>query len=254
MTAPVARLEDGWATLRELTAARIALGRCGASLPTGETLAFELAHAQARDAVLIPLDVEALKTDLEGNGWHTLRVCSRASSQQAYLARPDWGRRLRTEDAAELLASKGRYDVVFVISDGLSARAVQEHAAALLAAVAPLLRDLAIAPVVIATRARVALADEVGEAFGARIAVSLIGERPGLSSPDSLGIYLTYDPKLGRNDGERNCISNVRPAGLPIAEAATQLAAMIRAALHAKLSGIGLQAERQQALAESASP
>jgi ethanolamine ammonia-lyase small subunit len=239
-------IEDSWRELRRHTAARIALGRTGASQPTREVLAYGLAHAQARDAVHLPLDVPALRTRLEAEGWSVLEVTSRAGNRAAYLARPDWGRRLSPEAAARLQA--GEYDVVLVVSDGLSSTGVQRHAAAFLGVLRPLLAGLSVAPVVIATQARVALADEVGERLGARVSVSIIGERPGLSSPDSLGLYLTYDPKVGRNDGERNCISNVRPDGLPLPEAALLLNANLRAALKAQLSGVQLRFDPAKAL------
>ncbi|WP_029923483.1 ethanolamine ammonia-lyase subunit EutC [Nevskia soli] len=244
-------IEDSWAALRRHTDARIALGRSGASLPTRAVLAFELAHAQARDAVLTALDVPALRRELEADGWKVAEVRSGAPDQAAYLARPDWGRRLHDDSLAALDAPGiGKADLVLVVSDGLSSTAVQQNAAPLLRALRPLLPEgLALAPVVIATHARVALADEVGERLGARIAVSLIGERPGLSSPDSLGAYLTYAPKVGRNDAERNCISNIRPQGLAYGEAALQLAALIRAMLQARLSGVKLQFDPARAIA-----
>jgi ethanolamine ammonia-lyase small subunit len=243
--------EDGWAALRQYTAARIALGRSGASLPTREVLAFELAHAQARDAVLVPLDATRLQGELEAEGWRVLQVRSRAPDQAAYLARPDWGRRLAAGSAEALNAAPGA-DLALVLSDGLSAVALQTHALPLLRALRPLLQGLRLAPLVIASRARVALADEVGERLGARVAVSLIGERPGLSAPDSLGAYLTWAPQVGRNDAERNCISNIRPQGLGYAEAAALLAALLRAVLAAQLSGVKLGFDPARALAAHA--
>ena len=242
--------EDSWVALRRHTAARIALGRSGASLPTREVLAFELAHAQARDAVLTALDVKALRQALEAEGWTVGEVRSGAPDQAAYLARPDWGRRLHADSLGALDAlGIGGADLVLVVSDGLSSTAVQQHTVPLLRALRPLLpQGLALAPVIIATHARVALADEVGERLGARIAVSLIGERPGLSSPDSLGAYLTYAPRVGRNDAERNCISNIRPQGLGYGEAALQLAALIRTMLQAQLSGVKLQFDPARAI------
>lgn len=241
---------DAWLALRRHTAARIALGRTGASLPTTALLDFGIAHAQARDAVHAPLDVDALQAALAGLGLPLLIVASRAPDRSAYLARPDWGRSLapaarvsleqaRTADAA---------DLVIVISDGLSASGVQQHAAAFVTALLPLLAGLRLAPLVIATQARVALADEVGALLGARMALSVIGERPGLSSADSLGLYLTHAPQPGRNDAERNCISNVRPAGLPLDEAAGQAADLIRTALKARCSGVALRYEPTAAL------
>ena len=243
LIAPV--IEDSWTALRRHTAARIALGRSGASLPTREVLAFELAHAQARDAVLTALDIAALRGALEADGWAVSEAHSRAQDHAAYLARPDWGRRLHV-DALAALAALGikTTDLVIVVSDGLSSTAVQQNAVPLLRALRPLLPEgLAVAPVVIATRARVALADEVGETLGARIAVSLIGERPGLSSPDSLGAYLTYAPRVGRNDAERNCISNIRPAGLGYDDAAARIAWHVGESLRRGYSGVALKDE-----------
>lgn len=234
--------QDNWLALQRHTAARIALGRSGSSLPTRALLDFDVAHAQARDAVLTPLDVPALCEQLQQAGWPCLTVHSRAADRHAYLARPDWGRRLHA-DSASLLAAQSRdpIDLVFVVSDGLSSTAIQRHAVPLLGALRPLLASYRLAPLVIATQARVALADEVGELLGARLSISLIGERPGLSSPDSLGIYLTHGPRLGRTDAERNCISNVRPEGLAYADAAQHLGALVHAALHAGLSGVALR-------------
>lgn len=233
---------DAWLDLRRHTAARIALGRTGTSLPLREQLRFELAHAQARDAVHIPLDTSVLRAELERDLWHVAQVCSRAADRNMYLARPDWGRRLHP-DCAQSLASDGpsEPELVFVISDGLSSTAVQRHAAALMREIRQRLPDPDRTSVVIAVQARVALADEVGGILGAQIAVSVIGERPGLSSPDSLGLYLTHTPRIGRSDAERNCISNVRPQGLGYAEAADQLLALIHASRRAGLSGVRLR-------------
>jgi ethanolamine ammonia-lyase small subunit len=242
-------LPNPWTALRRHTAARIALGRTGSSLPTDEVLAFGLAHAQARDAVHLPLDVPALRAQIEAQPWPVVEVASRAGDRAAYLARPDWGRRLRPESVAALSELPQGSDLVFVISDGLSSTAVQSNALPLLLALAPLLAGLSIAPIVIATQARVALSDEVGELLGARMAISLIGERPGLSSPDSLGAYLTYGPKVGNTDEARNCISNIRPEGFAIGSAALLIAANIRAALQAQLSGVALRFDPSKALA-----
>lgn len=240
-----------WQELRTHTAARIALGRAGASLPTQEVLRFGLEHAQARDAVHTPLDTARLRADCAAEGWDTIIVRSRAPDRAAYLARPDWGRALHPDDAARLDAHASTAtapDMAFVLGDGLSALALQTHAVPLLRLLRPLLEGLRLAPLVIATQARVALADEVGERLGARLAVHLIGERPGLSSPDSLGAYLTHAPRVGRSDAERNCISNIRPQGLACDAAALQLAALIRAALRARLSGVNLRFDPSKAL------
>lgn len=238
---------DGWLALQRHTAARIALGRAGNSLPTDAVLGFDLAHAQARDAVLQPLDVPSLRQQLQQDGWSCLEVRSQAPDRSAYLARPDWGRRLHADSAAQLSApAPAAYDLVFVVSDGLSSTGIQRHAAPLLSALRLLLTSYRLAPIVIATQARVALADEVGEHLDARLGISLIGERPGLSSPDSVGIYLTYGPRVGRTDAERNCISNIRPEGLPYADAAQQLSALIHAALRAQCSGVALRFDPRQ--------
>ena len=246
-TPPV--VSDQWSDLRRYTTARIALGRTGASLPTNEVLNFALAHAQARDAVHTPLDVEALTTQLQTQSTKVLHVRSRVSDRATYLSRPDLGRRL-DDDSARMLATvanKGA-DLVFVLSDGLSSGAVQKHAAPLLVALKPLLADYQWAPLVIATQARVALADEVGELLSARLAISLIGERPGLSSADSLGAYLTFNPRIGRSDAERNCISNIRLEGLTYAEAAEQIAELVRAALKLSLTGVNLRLSPPQSV------
>ncbi|MCJ2053528.1 ethanolamine ammonia-lyase subunit EutC [Methylobacterium sp. J-070] len=239
-----------WARLAALTPARIGLGRAGSGLPTREVLRFGLDHAQARDAVHAPLDSEALARDIAALGFPTLSVASRAPDRAAYLRRPDLGRRLDPADRAALKGPKRASDLAIVVADGLSARAVHANAAPLLAAFGPLAERAAwrLAPVVIARQARVALGDEIGEALGARAVAVLIGERPGLSSPDSLGIYLTFGPRPGRSDAERNCISNVRAAGLPHDLAAFRLAWLLTRALSLGLTGVALKDESDRAL------
>jgi ethanolamine ammonia-lyase small subunit len=234
---------DPWTELRKLTPARIALGRTGASLPTEEVLRFGLAHALARDAVHQPLEVEKLDADLRAHGFESVRVHSMARDRHMYLLRPDLGRRLWPESAGSLRAVDARErDLCLVAADGLSSAAVQRHAAPLLAAFrAEAGARWTAAPVVIAEQARVALGDEIGEIVKARVVAVLIGERPGLSSPDSLGVYLTYEPRVGRNDGERNCISNVRPEGLGYAEAARRMAWLIGEAFRLRLTGVKLE-------------
>jgi len=240
-------LDDPWKALRRRTAARIALGRAGAALPTAALLAFELDHARARDAVHLALDVDALDRDLRAFAPSQVRVASAAHDRATYLLRPDLGRRL-ADDSRERLAAVDApgCDVLFVVGDGLSALGVQRHAATLLAAVIPLLEGLSVGPIVIAEQARVALGDAVGAALKARAVVVVIGERPGLTSPDSLGLYLTFAPRVGRHDAERNCISNVRPEGLPPAAAAAKLAWLIRASLRLQLSGVALKDDSAQ--------
>jgi ethanolamine ammonia-lyase small subunit len=234
---------DPWTELRKLTPARIALGRTGASLPTEEVLRFGVAHALARDAVHQPLEVEKLDADLRAHGFESVRVHSMARDRHMYLLRPDLGRRLWPESAGSLRAVDARErDLCLVAADGLSSAAVQRHAAPLLAAFrAEAGARWTAAPVVIAEQARVALGDEIGEIVKARVVAVLIGERPGLSSPDSLGVYLTYQPRVGRNDGERNCISNVRPEGLGYAEAARRMAWLIGEAFRLRLTGVKLE-------------
>jgi ethanolamine ammonia-lyase small subunit len=234
---------DPWADLRCHTPARIGLGRSGVALPTAEVLRLAAAHAQARDAVHIALDVAALEAQLHGEGWRCVTVASRAAGRDEYLRRPDLGRRLSPADATRLQdLAAGDVDLAIVIGDGLSAVSVQRHAPPLLAALRAALGDtLALAPLLIATQARVALADEIGSLLQARIALILLGERPGLSSPDSLGAYLTHAPALGRTDAERNCVSNIRPDGLPPERAAPRIAWLLREALRRRISGVALK-------------
>lgn len=233
---------DPWSALRVHTAARVALGRAGVSLPTGELLRFGFAHAQARDAVHVPLDADALCATLQQAGWPSLQVHSAAPDRATYLLRPDLGRRLDEASAARLADTAGGCDVQLVIGDGLSSLAVSRHAAPLVAEIrAQAPPEWTFGPIVVARQARVALGDPVGELLRARLVVMLIGERPGLSSPDSLGIYLTWAPRRGRSDAERNCISNVRPEGLPYAQAARRLVWLARESLRLQLSGVSLK-------------
>ena len=234
---------DPWASLRAHTPARIALGRAGTSLPTAEVLRFAAAHAGARDAVHLPLDVDALVADLEAQGLAPVRVESRATSRVEYLTRPDLGRQLApaSRDALERLAGARDAGVCIVIADGLSAIAAQRHAAPLIAELAQ--AGVTAAHVVIATQARVALGDEIGECLGAEMVVMLLGERPGLSSPDSLGAYLTWAPRAGRADSERNCVSNIRPEGLALPAAAGRIAWLVREARRRRVTGIALKDE-----------
>lgn len=237
---------DPWQQLKRFTRARIALGRVGSSLPTREVLDFGMSHAMARDAVHLALDVDALAGALHAAGFSTCQVHSRAPDRATYLLRPDLGRRLDDAGLAGLQTIKPpqSIDLLIVVGDGLSSLAVERH-------VLPLLEEIRSAtpvewrlgPIAIASQARVAIGDEIGAALGARMVALLIGERPGLSSPDSLGIYLTYDPKVGRQDAERNCISNVRPEGLGYKDAARKLVWLAREALTLKFSGVGLKDE-----------
>jgi len=231
-----------WDELRAHTSARIALGRVGSSLPTDEVLRFGLAHAQARDAVHRPLDFAELKQQLEAEGFRTLQVKSDAEDRHTYLLRPDRGRRLREECREFLLNQAAAPELAVVIADGLSSIAVQRHAVPLL----KLFRERFVTdwnntPVVLAEQGRVAIGDGIGEALRAQLVVVMIGERPGLSSPDSLGLYVTFKPQVRRMDSERNCISNVRPEGLPYPLAAHKLDYLVREALRLKLSGVALK-------------
>ncbi len=259
-------MSDPFARLRASTPARIGLGRCGHGLPTAALLEFQLAHARARDAVHQKFDPESVATALGDR--ETVIVHSHAPDRQTYLQRPDLGRHLLEGDATRLAAGAHRnrlasvaadstnfatdeaphpadaapYEVAFVLADGLSAPAVHAHAVPLLQALFPKLPDWHIAPVVIACQARVALGDEIGALLGAKLVVVLIGERPGLSAPDSLGAYLTWHPRQGRQDSERNCISNIRPpTGLTYDQAASRIAWLLSAACHQKLTGVGLK-------------
>ncbi|MGG5812179.1 ethanolamine ammonia-lyase subunit EutC [Falsiroseomonas sp. CW058] len=252
MTAPAPR----WAELRRHTAARVALGRAGDGLPTAAHLDFQEAHARARDAVWSALDAAALEAALAPLGLSTLRVASEAPDRRTYLLRPDLGRRLRPGDRERLAGAASPGALVLVVADGLCASGVQAQAAPLVGALLPALRRSGwqVGPVVIASQARVALGDEVGEAAGAAAVAVLIGERPGLTALDSLGAYLTWAPRRGRADAERNCISNIRPGGLGVAEAARKLAWLLDAARRAGLTGVGLKDEEPGLPAAEAAP
>jgi len=232
----VTDLPDPFDRLRAATRARVALGRAGDALPTARLLELRAAHAAARDAVHSPLDVESLTAEIDRE---VLVVRSAAADRAEYLQRPDLGRRL---GAGELPA--GEYDVAFVVADGLSPLAVHTHAVPMLREILDRLDGWRVAPIVVATQARVALGDAVAAALGAKTVVVLVGERPGMSSTDSLGLYLTYDPKPGRRDSERNCLSNVRPPhGTGYSEAATVLAMLLEESRRLRLSGVKLKAD-----------
>lgn len=234
---------DTWDALRRFTPARIALGRTGVSLPTREVLKFSLAHAQARDAVHLPLDVTALANELAAAGFLPRAVHSTALDRAAYLRRPDWGRRLdeASRQSLSLDAPLSGARLAIVVADGLSSLAVARHTGPFLRALGAHIPDVTDMPLVIASQGRVALGDEIGALLGVEQVVVLIGERPGLSSPDSLGIYLTYRPRPGRSDAERNCISNVRPEGLDYVNAARKLAYLINGARRLGASGVALK-------------
>lgn len=257
--APPPVTPNPWSVLRQFTDARIALGRAGVSLPTAAHLGFQLAHAQARDAVHRRLDVAQLSPALSA-AWPELappclQLHSAAADRAQYLQRPDLGRQL---DAAsrEVLSStfalppsadpQARpYDLALVVADGLSALAIEQNAAPFLHALHHRIRHTGwkVAPLCIALQSRVAIGDEIGQRVGAKAVVVLIGERPGLSSPDSMGLYLTWMPKVGLTDASRNCISNVRPAGLSDDEAAFKLHYLLTQAHQRQLSGVALKDE-----------
>ncbi|WP_314949775.1 ethanolamine ammonia-lyase subunit EutC [Bradyrhizobium cosmicum] len=233
--------------LRAFTSARVALGRSGASMPTGALLDFTLDHARARDAVHAAFEAPRLAADLRKLGLVVTEVRSQAVDRRDYLRRPDLGRRLDAGSADTLTRRAGEpCRLAIVIGDGLSAAAVHAHAVALLSHLLPLLADgddVAIGHVAVASGARVALGDEIGAILGARMVVTLIGERPGLSAPDSLSAYLTFAPKPGRTDAERNCVSNIHKAGLSYDEAALKIAWLIREGLAREATGVVLKDE-----------
>jgi ethanolamine ammonia-lyase small subunit len=218
---------DQWTQLRDLTAARIALGRAGHSVPTRELLDFQLAHARARDAVHHAFDPRSF----EG-----IRLHSAARDRATYLRRPDLGRRLNAASAAML--TRGDWDAVVVVADGLSAAAAHRQAPIVVDTLFRELQSWKLAPLCIVEQGRVAIGDEIGERLEARLAVVLIGERPGLSSPDSLGAYLTWAPRIGRTDAERNCVSNIRPEGLDPRLAAMRVAELMRAARDRQITSV----------------
>ena len=243
--------QNAWEQLKQFTDARIALGRVGGSLPTKPSLEFQLAHAQAKDAVLKVLDVQALEEQLAKLDTDILHISSCAEDKDTYLKRPDLGRVL-SESSRALLQQyqqqhQTKYDVLIVVGDGLSARAIEVNAAHFIEQLsqACLNEGWSVAPLVIATGSRVALGDEVAEILKAKMLVMLIGERPGLSSPDSMGIYYTWNPYKGCHDAMRNCISNVRPAGLSEQIAIQRLMALMRKSRQLQLSGVKLKDEHE---------
>jgi ethanolamine ammonia-lyase small subunit len=234
--------------LKRYTPARVSLGQTGTAIPTHEQLRFQLDHARARDAVHARLDVAELQRKLRQHGMDSVALRSvavRGGDRRTYLRRPDFGRKLDAESADELKtrATSGMQpDVVFVLADGLSALAVERHAIALLDEIrAGVGSTVSVAPVAVVSDGRVAVGDEIGHLLGAKLAVVLIGERPGLSSPDSLGVYITWDPKPGRTDAERNCISNIRTEGLSYSDAAQRILYYMREAQRLGQTGVMLK-------------
>lgn len=241
---------NNWNELKQFTAARIALGRTGNSLPTAELLKFGLAHAQARDAVHLPFSSETMAEELHNHGFETLQVHSAATDRETYLRRPDLGRQLSVESREWLKTqAKEPIELLIVVGDGLSSTAVHKNTLPFLNELRPRLELLGIkiGPVVLATQARVAVGDDIAETLGAKAVAILIGERPGLSSPDSLGIYLTWNPRVGLLESERNCISNIRPEGLKYPEAAHKLSWLLSEAFRRQVTGVSLKDESDDA-------
>ncbi|TMP75916.1 ethanolamine ammonia-lyase subunit EutC [Pseudoalteromonas sp. S1608] len=257
-------VHNPWRDLRQFTDARIGLGRAGISLPTSEMLAFQLSHAQARDAVNFPLDINEMKAKLatvNAANARVLHLHSQAVDRVTYLQRPDLGRKLN-ENSRQLLldfvaeqqqSTQEKYDLAIVVADGLSSLAVQKNAAPFITELLSQLsvnKPLTFAPITLVEQGRVAIGDDIGELLNAQIVMVLIGERPGLSSPDSLGLYLTWEPKTGLNDSLRNCISSIRPAGLSYIDAAKRAAYLLNEAKTLKLTGVNLKDRTQDDVIE----
>lgn len=270
-------VDNPWRVLEAFTDARIGLGRVGGSLPTNEHLAFQLAHAQARDAVHLPLDVDRLIEQLQqpnrSDNAEPLVLDSQAVDRVTYLQRPDLGRRLHSssqqaiqtfnQDYTSKSVDKQAFDLAIVLVDGLSSQAVQSHAAPFITQLKQALvedsakhnREWHLAPFTIVKQGRVAIGDEIGQLLGAKVVLVLIGERPGLSSPDSLGLYLTWGPKVGLTDAARNCISNIRPAGLDVTQAANRTMYLLQESRRRQISGVQLKDRtvNQQRVADTSS-
>ncbi|MDT3401780.1 ethanolamine ammonia-lyase subunit EutC [Mucilaginibacter terrae] len=232
-----------WQNLQQYTAARIALGRTGNSIPLKQSLELKLAHAHARDAIYSHMDVEGLSQAVKAYHVPVINVHSCAELREQYLQRPDLGRLLQEQSIQNLQASAGDYDICVILADGLSAEALNENAVPLLNLVLPLLKEAGykLSPIIFAQQARVALADHVGHHLGAKFSIIFIGERPGLSAADSIGAYLTYNPKPGLTDEARNCVSNIRPQGLPFEVAAQKIFYLVQEAFRLKLTGVNLK-------------
>ncbi|MEK6479444.1 ethanolamine ammonia-lyase subunit EutC [Catalinimonas sp. 4WD22] len=235
--------KDFWQSLRKHTAARIALGKAGSSITTQELLKFQQAHALARDAVHTPLDEKALTEALQPLQQEIITLHTQAEDRQTYLLRPDWGKQLSDESRKDLPSPEVESDLSLIIGDGLSAQAIHRHIPPLFKILIPKLKEsgFSLAPISIVRHARVAVSDEIGALMRSKLAVIFIGERPGLSAADSLGIYLTYNPEKGNTDEKRNCISNVRPEGMPYVVAAEKLTYLIQESFRRKLSGVKLK-------------
>jgi len=234
---------DPWQNLRKFTDARIGLGRCGTSLPLNEVLDFKLSHARARDAVLQPMQTVKIQNELKENDIDSISLSSSVIDRSEFLTRPDKGRQLSYESATLLQNHATESDICIVVGDGLSSRAIHENCVPFLTTFHQAIQKSSykIAPICMVENGRVAIADEIASYFSAKLGIILIGERPGLSSPNSLGIYLTYNPKPGMTDESRNCISNIREGGLSITEGVKKLAYLIEMAFYQKESGVYLK-------------
>ena len=237
-------VQDPWVSLRSYTDARIALGRTGVSIPLKENLEFRLAHAYARDAVYGSLEIKNLFDGLKSFNLPVLQLQSQCNNRSEYLQRPDWGRKLNdiSKDILQSMFSE-TYEVSIIVADGLSAVAINQHLLPFLELLLPMLNKnkYSIAPISIVQQARVAIADEIGSLLNARLTLILIGERPGLTSPNSMGAYITYNPQIGLTDERRNCISNIRPEGLRYEVAVEKVMYLIKQSINLKLSGVALK-------------
>lgn len=236
-------IADPWTDLRQITDARIALGRTGSSLPLAASLAFKLDHARARDAVHTPFRMGELAAGVRADGLDCVELESAVADRNEYLTRPDKGRSLSASSRTALAECQAGGDVCLVVGDGLSARAIHENAREFVLLASTLLRQagLAVTPVCLVRNARVAIGDEIGALLGAKMVVVLIGERPGLSSPNSMGVYMTMNPYIGATDERRNCISNVRAGGLSIIEGVRKLGYLVEESLKLGMSGVALK-------------
>ncbi|MFV0437249.1 MAG: ethanolamine ammonia-lyase subunit EutC [Desulfopila sp.] len=234
---------DPWTALKKFTEARIGLGRCGTSLPLEKDLAFRLAHARAKDAVWAMADFVALKTTLSAAGLSSLVLCSRCVDRGEYLTRPDMGRRLADQSVKLFAGQPQGDDIAIVVCDGLSSPAIDQRAGVIISLLMALLQTttLTIAPIALVENGRVAIGDEIGELLGARLVIVLIGERPGLTAPHSLGCYLTYHPQVGTTDEMRNCVANIRPGGLEVDAAVKKIAYLVDNAFRLQRTGIALK-------------
>jgi ethanolamine ammonia-lyase small subunit len=237
--------QDQWGLLKTFTDARIALGRTGVSMPNKESLSFKMAHANARDAVHEKMDTYFLINQLRSLNHAIIQLQSQASDRAQYLLRPDLGRKLDKVSISKINEEihQEKFDICIIISDGLSATAIHKNVSLFLHALFPLLQQLSykLSPIFLVEQGRVAISDEIGSISNSKLSIILIGERPGLSSPDSLGIYLTYEPKVGNTDAMRNCISNIREKGLSYSDAAHKLTLLINEAFHIQMSGVALK-------------